>query len=109
MKNSISSGEVLDYTNGTAAAIKSGDVVVISNVCGVANTDIAIGATGSVDVEGAFSLPKAAGLAIAQGDKVYWDATNKVVTKTNTDKPLGFAFNAALAGDAKVDVSLSFF
>ena len=72
--NYVQNGEVLAYTNA-GSAIASGDVVVIGNIMGVALTDIANLETGSVAIEGVFTLPKVAGAVIAQGEKVIWDVS----------------------------------
>ena len=66
-KNHVQPGKVLDYVNTTGAAIASGSVVVVGALLGVALVDIPVGATGSVAVDGVFSVPKVAGAAIGQG------------------------------------------
>ena len=66
-KNYHQDGDVLDYTNTTAAAIASGDVVAMSNTVGVALVAIAAGAVGAVKTSGVFRVPKVAGTAWLQG------------------------------------------
>ncbi len=78
-KNFIHEGDVLNYTAG--ANIASGQFVLIGAIGGVAIGAIANGATGAVRVKGVFSVPKASG-AVTQGAKLYWDATNSVLTTT---------------------------
>lgn len=106
MKNYVQSGKVLDYTNSTEAAILSGDVVIVGSIAGIAVGDIAIDETGCVDTEGVFKLTKDAPLEIAQGDELFWNTTDKEVTKTGTDTPLGIAFEAAASADTTVNVKI---
>jgi predicted RecA/RadA family phage recombinase len=106
MKNRIQNGKVLDYVNGTGTAILSGSLVIFGVLFGIAVTDIAIGETGAVELQGVFELPKATG-AITQGAKVYWDATaGKITTTASTNTAIGAASEAALSGDATVKVLL---
>lgn len=72
-KNFIQQGKVLDYTPG--AAVVSGRVVRIGNLLGVALGDIAAGATGSVQIDGVFEVPKVAGAVFGQGESLLWDAS----------------------------------
>lgn len=71
--NYVQDGDVVQYTAG--ANITAGSVVVMGNMLGVALVDIANGATGSVALEGVFTLPKVAGAVIAQGDSLTWDVS----------------------------------
>lgn len=68
-------GEVLDFVNATGAAVASGAVVPVGNILGVALTDIADGATGSVQIQGVFVCPKVSGAVIAQGESLVWDVS----------------------------------
>ena len=74
MANSyLQEGGVIQYTAG--ADINSGDVLVIGKLIGVALVDIANGATGSVAIEGVYTLPKVSGAVIAQGENIIWDVS----------------------------------
>lgn len=75
MKTYVQPGKVITWTNGTGAAVASGDVVAIGNILGVAAVDIAVGASGSVAIEGVFTVPKVSGAVIAQGESLTWDAS----------------------------------
>lgn len=75
-------GCVLDHV--AAAAITSGDIVVMGDSVGIALEDIANGATGAVQVSGVFSVPKVTGEAWAQGDKIGYDASASGFDKTFT-------------------------
>lgn len=108
MAKFIQEGEALDYTPGSALA--AGDVVAIGSVgVGIAQTAIAANVKGSVVVDGVVEFPKAtgAGTNLALGAKVYWDATNSVVTATSSGNTLaGYVVAAAATTDAVVRVKL---
>ena len=104
-KNFIHEGDVLNYTAG--ANIASGQFVLIGAIGGVAIGAIANGATGAVRVKGVFSVPKASG-AVTQGAKLYWDATNSVLTTTASGNTIvGVAAAAAQSGDATAQILLN--
>ncbi len=102
MRNFVQPGRTL--TLPAPAAVKSGDGVLF----GVANGDAAPGEAVDLDVEGVFTLPKVSALAIAPGDKVYWVATDKAVSKTASGNTLiGVATTAAANPSASVNVRLN--
>ncbi|MGE4366201.1 capsid cement protein [Thermomonas sp.] len=76
-KNYESDGNTIQWTNGTGAAVASGQLVKVGpGMLGVALVAIAIGATGSVAVEGVFSgVPKVSAAVFAQGEKLVWDVS----------------------------------
>lgn len=76
-KNYESDGNTIQWTNGTGAAVASGQLVKVGpSMLGVALVAIASGATGSVAVEGVFSgVPKVSAAVFAQGEKLIWDVT----------------------------------
>ena len=69
--NYLTPGDVVQHT--AAAAISSGDVVVMGTRLGVALGDIANGETGSVMVRGVFRLPALSAAVIAAGETLTWD------------------------------------
>ncbi len=102
-----SDGAQMPYTPGSAVA--AGDVVVIGEIVAVAPRVIEASVLGSVTIEGVMTFPKAtlSTSAIAQGVKVYWDASGEVITTTaSTNKVAGVAHEAAAAADATVNVKL---
>jgi len=104
-KNFIHEGKILNYTAG--ANIASGQFVLIGTIGGVAIAAIANGATGAVQIQGVFSVPKASG-AVTQGAKLYWDATNSVLTTTASGNTIvGVAAAAAQSGDATAQILLN--
>lgn len=77
----------MTYTNGTGVAIASGAVVAIGTFFGIAKTNIAIGAVGAVEVLCVAELAKAThntDKPFAQGEAVFWDATNSRCDKAGT-------------------------
>lgn len=96
MKNFISNGERLAWTNGTGSDVASGAPVIINGRTFVACVDIANGAIGSVATCGVFEFAKEVNKSFAQFADVYWDATAGKVT---SDKDLGAATPAAIAGN----------
>lgn len=91
--------------------VLSGGGVLVGSLFGVAETDIASGATGNIDTEGVFNLAKAtgAGTAFAFGDRVFWDDTNKVVTPVasgNTEIGIATAAATTSATLARVRLGL---
>lgn len=85
MINFLKHGDEFPYTNGTNAGIKSGDVVKIGDVIGVALTDILAGSTGTVQVAGVFELPKTTSQAWTQGQRLYWNPTASKFTTAADD------------------------
>ena len=81
----IQKGDNIDYT--AAADIGYMDVVALTDRIGVALEAIANGGTGTVTLTGVFEFPAAtgSGKSLTVGEKVYWDATNSVITPTATD------------------------
>jgi predicted RecA/RadA family phage recombinase len=70
----------------------------------VRSDGVSDGALGALAAGGGVYLcAKEAPLVIAVGDKVYWDAVNNNIDKTNTNKPFGFATKAAASADTTVE------
>jgi predicted RecA/RadA family phage recombinase len=106
MRNFVQPGRTL--TLPAPAAVKSGDGVLIGSIFGVANGDAASGEAVDLDVEGVFTLPKVSALAIAPGDKLYWVAADKAVSKTASGNTLiGVATTEAANPSASVNVRLN--
>jgi len=109
--NYIKKGETLSFLNSTGAAISSSNPVIFGLWCvAIALVDIAINAYGSVSVEGVFQLTKTTG-AIAQGGKVWWDATNAYCVNAPTKNSyfIGYAIESATSNATTVNVVLEEF
>lgn len=96
----------MPWTNGTGSTVTSGSVVSANGIIGVLLADTANGAVGQLAVEEVWSVPKAAPLAISQGDKLYWSVANGTMSKTNTDVYAGRAFADAASADTTVQANL---
>ncbi len=106
----IHDGNYIDHTPGSDVA--AGDVVVQSDLIGIAKGDIATGKLGALAVEGVFDVAKEAGggVTFSTGDKAYWDDANDVAVTTDgggANKLLGKAVADAADADATVRVRLS--
>ncbi len=105
MKNFVQAGDRIVVT--AAAAILSGQAMLVGAIVGVAETSAAIGEETVLVLSGVFELPKAA-VAIAQGVTVYWDNVAKnVTTVVGSNTLMGKSFNATIAGDAVAQIRLS--
>lgn len=105
MTNFIQQGNNIDIT--AAAAIASGEVVVVGSLAGVAVTSCESGEKVAICVNGVFNVPKGSSAFVA-GAKVYYDETNDQTTSTATGNTfLGYATDAVVAGDTSVNVLLA--
>lgn len=104
--NYVSDGEIMDYT--AAATLAVGVGVLIGARLGVTLVAIANGATGSVAMEGVWTLPKLSTDVVAQGALLYWDNTNSRLTVTATGNTLaGYAMLAAGSGVTTVRIKIN--
>jgi predicted RecA/RadA family phage recombinase len=109
MKNLVEDGVSLRYTVG-ATPVKSGDVVVVGDLAGIAVIDGIEGETIALYIEGVYSLPKGTD-AINKGQKVYVNITDGVTTIVSTatgNTFIGYAWEPAAAADETVNVKLSY-
>jgi len=84
----------------------SGQPVLVGSLVGISADTYAAGQTAVIWLTGTHLMAKAVG-AITQGTKLYWDATNNVVTTTATNNTMvGYAWSAQASGDASVYVLL---
>lgn len=106
-------GDSIDYTPG--AAVTGGDVVVLSGIVGVATTDIAANAKGSLSVSGLKYVPKTTA-AWSVGLAVHWNATGDpdsgtagtgAANQLGTGTFMGIAALAAASGDDRGYVLLN--
>lgn len=105
----IQNGDAIDYTPG--ADVAAGQVVVLSDLIGIAKTAISANVLGALAVEGVFDVAKEGGAAVtfAIGDLAYWDDTNKVAVTTDgagANKLLGKAVKAAADADTLVRIRI---
>jgi predicted RecA/RadA family phage recombinase len=95
MKTYKQDGEHLTLT--PAAAVASGIGYLFgAGLFGIAINDVAISTAGEFITEGVVTIGKTSALAISVGDRLFWDATNKVVNKTTSAQQcVGVAVEAA--------------
>lgn len=106
MKTFKQEGEVLTLT--PAAAVASGIGFLFgAGLFGVAVNDVAISTPGEFITEGVVTIDKTSALAIAVGDRVFWDPAGKVVNKTSAAQVcVGVAVEAAANPSATVVIKL---
>lgn len=102
MKTYVRKGDTLTLTP-TAAVASGVGYLFGTSLFGVATGDVAANAAGEFQAEGVVEIAKTSALAIAIGDRLFWDATNKVVNKTTAAQQcVGIAVSAASNPSATV-------
>ena len=105
-KNYIQEGDVLNFTAG--ANVSSGQPVLIGKRLGIALSDVASGANGSLAVEGVFTVTKVTADVVGQGELLYWDAAASKLTTTSAGNTLaGYAAAAAGNGVTTVEININ--
>lgn len=95
MKNFVQEGDTLTLTP-TADVASGVGYLFGASLFGVAANNVVANAPGEFLTEGVVEIAKTSALAISVGDRLYWDATNKVVNKTATAQQcVGIAVAAA--------------
>jgi len=100
-------GDSIDYTPDSD--VTAGDVIVQDQLFCVARNDIDANDKGAIWPTGIYKLPKStdSGSALTVGNKVYWDASNGVVTTTvGSNVYIGKVVKAAADSDSDVSVRL---
>jgi predicted RecA/RadA family phage recombinase len=106
MKSYIQPGHALTVTT-PAGGVLSGEGVLIGTLFGIAQYDAVEGAEVEILTEGVVEIPKTSALQIDVGDRLFWDATNKVVNKTATAQVcVGVAVSAAANPSGTVRIKL---
>ena len=102
----VQEGDILDLT--PAAAVASGVGYLFgASLFGIAMHDVVISTEGQFKTQGVHTVAKTSALAIAVGDRLFWDATNSVVNKTATAQQcVGIAVEAAANPSATVKIKL---
>ncbi|MDH5187351.1 MAG: DUF2190 family protein [Rhodospirillaceae bacterium] len=96
--NFVENGDNLLYT--ATAAISADDVVVVGQQIGIAMVDIANTETGTVAMEGVFTVPKVSAAVIAQGEAVLWDSSAGAFDDNLAVAAAGDVSNACTAWEA---------
>ncbi len=108
MKNFVQPGDVLNLVLLEDEVAVSGMPFFKLGLVGIPVTSSStIGDVVALNLEGVYSLPKTAPLAIDQGDRLYWDEATSKVTKTTTgNRFIGIAFDSALSAATTTTVRL---
>lgn len=97
MNTQVSPGKSIEVT-APSGGYTSGQPVLQGSLVGISANSYAQGDTAVIWLIGAHTVAKAAE-TWAVGDKLYWDDTNKVFTKTATNNTFaGYAYAAAASG-----------
>lgn len=105
-RNFVYDGEHFNYTAG--ATITNGDLVVMTDMVGLALSGATSGQTIAVRTEGVAELTKVTGDTITQGQIVYWDnSAKKITTTASGNTRAGNAYAAAGNGVTKVMVKIN--
>lgn len=106
-----SQGNVLEVGFSTSASVAAGGGVLVGNLFGVAELDVA--STSAVPTPGArlrvrgmVQITKAGSLAVDIGDALYWDDSGKVVNKTASNKEVGIAYSSTSNGAGETTVNM---
>ncbi len=75
-------------------AVASGAGAQVGSIFGVALSDVANAAEGEFQTKGVFELEKTSAQAWTQGQKIYWDNTNK---RCDSDGTVGILIGVALS------------
>lgn len=98
---------VVDFTP-SSADYAEGEVVIQSGLVGITTRAISRPNTGSLAVDGVFSVTKQSGVTITAGAIVYWDDTNNYANITSSGNTrIGLAIANAAPTDATVNVLLN--
>lgn len=103
----IQEGKTINYLNTGDADIKYGEVVVLTDIVGVAASDIPAGTLGAVTLSGVFEVKATTAAAFTVGQKLYWDASAKEATNVSESMvPLGVAVAAKAQAESAVNVKI---
>lgn len=104
-----SQANVVEVRFSTASSFPAGQGMLEGVLFGVAELSSAstaaapaAGKGAQLRVRGVVQIAKAGTLAVAIGDALYWDDTNKVVNKTDSTKEVGIALSSTSNGAGEV-------
>lgn len=104
MKNYVKKGDYLTITS--SELVKSGDVIIVGNLIGIATTDAAVGDPLTIATRGVYELLKAEQEELDLGATAYFKAGK--VTKTAAGaKVIGLVVERANGADATCQVKLN--
>lgn len=89
MANYVQEGRIINYANTGEKAIAYGDVVVLTEIIGVATMNIPAGATGTVEITGVYEMSAETTSAFSTGQTVYWVDDKLTTTQPETGAVVG--------------------
>lgn len=95
MKNAVQEGHVLTLV--APYAVSSGAGALVGSIFAVATADVANGEEGEFCTHGVHTLTKTSAQAWTQGQKIYWDNSNK---RCDNDSTVGMLIGAATVAAA---------
>ena len=98
MQNFIQRGEALNVAAPNGGVV-SGQPLVVGKIFGVVAETVPAGVSFALWRKGIYTLSKTNAQAWAQGDALYWDAANSVVTNVNSGALLAVGYAAAAAAN----------
>ena len=102
----VQRGESVDFT--PLRDVAAGEVLVVGGLPGVVKTAVKAGSLGALALTGVYDIAKD-GLAVAAGDRLFWDDTRKLATLAAADGVfLGLAAANAPATAPRARVILNF-
>lgn len=104
MKNFISSGDIVEIVAPTV--VKSGDIVVVGSLVGIACADAASGAPVNIKTTGVFEVAKTSAQAWTVGADVYATSAGVATTVSTSNTYLGKALAVAANPSARGIVRL---
>ncbi|MDG4601443.1 MAG: DUF2190 family protein [Defluviicoccus sp.] len=106
MKTYVAPGHSITVT-APSGGVTSGQGLLIGTLFGIVQADALEGADAELLTEGVVEVAKTSALQIDVGDRLFWDATNKVVNKTATAQVcVGIAVSPAANPSATVKMKL---
>ena len=105
-KKMVHEGWSVDLTSPAGGTV-SGTGYIIGSLFGVAAVDSSAGDVIAFGIEGVYSLVKASGDAMTEGQIVNWDDTGKEAQNLAADRAIGYCVRAAAAADPRVYVKLT--
>ncbi|OCH31831.1 recombinase RecA [Aliivibrio fischeri] len=102
-KNFVQDGDTITFV--AAAAVSSGEAVVIGDMVAVSINDVSSGEEGVGHTTGVWSLPKASATTIEQGTTVY--LKDGEVSTDTTGTYAGKAWEAGINGHLEIAVKLN--
>ena len=100
-----STGDLIDYTPGSAAA--AGAIVFTGLICGQVVADLEATQKGALRIEGVISVPKASATVLAAGAVTHWNNTTKLAVAATADGIMGKAVGGGADGQTFVLVKLN--